>query len=114
MKTIPMNLPSPIRTYFDADGTADASPPMRAFAVNAVVEDEGRTHRGCEAIDAWWREAKAKNRHVAEPVAITERDAVTEVRARVSGDFAGSPAELTFAFRLSPDQEAIVGLRIGA
>lgn len=109
-----MNLPSPIRTYFDADGKPDAAAPMGAFATDAVVEDEGRTYRGCEAIESWWRKAKAQNQHVAEPIAITERGNVTEVRAKVSGNFAGSPAELTFAFRLSDREDAIVGLRIGA
>ena len=109
-----MNLPSPIRTYFEADGKPDAAAPMGAFATDAVVEDEGRSYRGCAAIESWWRKAKAQNQHVAEPIAIADRGDVTEVRAKVSGNFTGSPAELTFAFRLSDLEDAIVGLRIGA
>lgn len=107
-----MHLPIPIRTYFDADGEPGADAPMSAFASDAVVEDEGHTYRGCTAIEGWWRNAKAKFRHIAEPLAITDKGDVTEVRARVSGNFSGSPVELTFAFRLR--DETIVGLRIGA
>lgn len=109
-----MHMPSPIRAYFDADGRLDAGAPMDAFATNAVVQDEGHTYRGCEAIAAWWRKAKAENQHVAEPFAIEGKGDVTEVRAKVSGNFPGSPAELTFAFRLSEDDDAILGLRISA
>lgn len=39
-------------------------------------------------------------------------DDVTKVRARVAGQFQGSPATLTFAFRLKGDQ--ITGLETGA
>ncbi len=107
-----MNLPSPIRTYFDADAKPDGDAPMSAFAPDAVVEDEGRTHRGPHAIEAWWRSAKAKTRHIAEPFRLKDHGGEVEVRAKVSGDFPGSPADLTFAFRLEDD--AIVRLRIGA
>lgn len=107
-----MNLPSPIRTYFEADGKPDGAAPMGAFAMDAVVTDEGKTYRGCEAIEGWWRKAKAKTRHTAEPFAISERGDVTEVRAKVSGNFPASPADLTFVFRLR--DETIVGLTIGA
>lgn len=107
-----MNLPSPIQIYFDADGKTDGEAPMAAFAMDAVVEDEGKKHRGCDAIQSWWRDAKAKNQHRAKPFAIADEGDTIKVRARVSGNFAGSPADLTFAFRLKDD--AIVGLRIGA
>ena len=107
-----MKLPSPIRTYFDADGKPDGAAPIGAFAADAIVEDEGKTYRGHEAIAAWWRAAKAKTEHTAEPFDIADKNGATEVRAKVSGNFPGSPADLTFAFRLKDD--AIVGLRIGA
>ncbi|UOM36538.1 nuclear transport factor 2 family protein [Acuticoccus sp. I52.16.1] len=107
-----MTLPPPIRTYFDADGTPDGAAPMSAFARDAAVHDEGRTHSGSKAIETWWRSAKAETRHTAVPTAVTERGDVTEVRATVSGDFPGSPAELTFVFRV--DDGRIVDLRIGA
>ena len=64
------------------------------------------------AIEAWWREVKAKYQHVIEPLEVVEKDDVTQVRARVTGQFPGSPVTLTFAFRLKGEQ--ITGLEIGA
>ena len=105
-----MDLPSSIKAYFEADkGTGDNAP-LRAFAPDAVVKDEGRIHRGHEAIAAWWRAAKAKYRHVAEPLEADEQNGQVTVRARVSGQFPGSPATLGFAFRLKGDK--IVSLEI--
>jgi len=107
-----MALPSPIQTYFEADLARDGGAPVRAFAPDAVVTDEGRTHVGRAAIDAWWRAAKAKYQHAAEPLECDAQDDVTSVRARVTGQFPGSPATLTFTFRLAGDR--IAALEIGA
>jgi hypothetical protein len=107
-----MNFPSPIRAYFDADRTNDSDALVRAFASDAIVNDEGRSYAGRQAIGAWWREAKAKYQSVVEPFEMCETDDVTRVRATVTGQFQGSPAALTFAFRLKDDQ--IMALEIGA
>ena len=55
---------------------------------------------------------KAKYQHVIEPLEVAEKDDVTKVRTKVTGQFPGSPVTLTFAFRLKGDQ--IAGLDIGA
>lgn len=107
-----MNLPLPIQTYFDADERNDGDALIHAFAPDAIVTDEGQSYTGRQAIDAWWHEAKAKYQHIIEPLDVAEKDEVSEVRARVTGRFPGSPATLTFAFRLKSDQ--IAGLEIGA
>jgi ketosteroid isomerase-like protein len=99
-----MNLPSPIQAYFDADRTGDGETLVRAFAPDAVVEDEGHSYAGHQAIGAWWRETKEKYRTVMEPLEISEEDDVTKVIARVTGHFPGSPAMIKFAFRLNGDQ----------
>ena len=107
-----MNLPSPIQAYFDADKRNDGEALVHAFAPDAVVKDEGQSYAGREAIDAWWREVKAKYQHVLEPLDVAEKDDVTRVRTKVTGQFPGSPVTLTFAFRLKGNQ--ITGLEIGA
>ena len=107
-----MNLPSPIRSYFDADRSKDGAALIHAFAPDAVVQDEGQSFAGREAIGAWWRESKTKYQTTIEPRDVSEQDGITKVRALVSGKFEGSPATLTFAFRLEGDQ--ITGLEIGA
>jgi len=96
-----MQLSPPIATYFEADRRHDADALAAAFSDDAVVRDEGAEHAGPEAIRAWWLAAKARYRHVAEPLDATEADGTTVVRARVSGEFPGSPATLTFVFTLA-------------
>lgn len=105
-----MTLPSPILAYIDADRRCDGAALIAAFAPDAVVRDEGRSHAGREAIDAWWHAAKATYRHVIEPLDLSETDGVAEVLARVSGRFPGSPATMVFAFRI--ENGRIAGLEI--
>jgi ketosteroid isomerase-like protein len=106
-----MNLPFPIQTYFDADQSSDGDALIRTFAPDAVVQDEGNSYAGRQAIDAWWRDVKTKYEHVLEPLEVVERQDVAKVRARVSGRFPGSPVTLTFAFRVKGDH--ITRLDIG-
>lgn len=106
-----MKLPAPIRAYFDADRDGNDAAPASAFARDGVVHDEGRAHVGRDAIGAWWRSAKARYRHAAEPLEVREERGLTVVRARVTGRFPGSPAVLSFAFRL--ENGRIAALEIG-
>ena len=96
-----MQLPAAIRDYFEADQHLAGVGPLPAFAADAVVRDEGRTHTGHDAIGAWRRAAKAHYQHTAEPREVDEKDGLTIVRAEVAGRFSGSPALLTFSFQLA-------------
>lgn len=107
-----MILPPPIQAYFDADRCNDGAALVAAFASDAMVKDEGRSHVGRHAIEAWRREAKEKYQHVVEPLDWAEEHDAHRVRAKVTGDFPGSPATLSFAFRLQG--ERIAYLEIGA
>ena len=107
-----MHLPSPIQAYFDADARSDSEALIQAFAPDAIVEDEGHTYAGRQAIAAWWRETKDKYQAVLEPLDVDDEDDVTTVRARVTGIFPGSPATIGFLFRL--DGERISRLDIDA
>ncbi|SDP38103.1 SnoaL-like domain-containing protein [Filomicrobium insigne] len=107
-----MHLPPAIQAYFDADKAHDGESLIQAFAPDAVVRDEGQLYAGHQAIVAWWRHAKAKYQHTAEPIDMDRKSDVTEVRARVTGQFPGSPATLKFAFRIEGDR--VVDLEIGA
>lgn len=101
-----MQLPDPIQTYFDADQQDGVSALLGAFALDAVVKDEGHTYFGHDAIGAWWRDAKQKYDHRAAPVALDARDGMLVVRASVTGNFPASPAMLTYTFRLTDDRIA--------
>lgn len=106
-----MHLPSPIHTYFTARAPQDRAAFAAAFADDAIVRDEARTHHGPQAISDWWLAAKAKYHHHAEPMDTAEVAGKTQVRAKVTGDFPGSPALLTFTFGLNGDR--ISDLEIG-
>ncbi|MEC9267299.1 MAG: nuclear transport factor 2 family protein [Pseudomonadota bacterium] len=107
-----MNLPEPVQSYFAADAVIDGAVPLDAFSRNAVVLDEGGTHIGDAAITSWWRGAKARYQNTSVPHSVRQDHDRIIVRAMVTGRFPGSPALLSFAFRLSSGQ--IVELEIGA
>lgn len=107
-----MNLPDPIQIYFNADGSVDAPAPLAAFAPDASVKDEGKTHVGHAAIQTWWTAAKTQNRHRTTPRERSQDRDVTTVRAEVAGEFPGSPALLTFKFHIASDR--IMALEIDA
>ena len=94
-----LNLPEPIAAYFDADRHGGAAV-ARCFTKDGVVMDEGRTHTGVAAIEAWKAAATAQYSYVAEPFALEKEDRKHIVTSRVTGDFPGSPVDLRFAFTL--------------
>ena len=98
-----IDLPESLKQYFIAQNAHDVDAMAAAFASQAEVNDEGRTHVGRDAIREWKRETSAKYRIQAQPTHTTiQGDAVTVV-ARVEGNFPGSPADLTYDFVLDGD-----------
>lgn len=96
-----MQLPPPVQTYFDADQRGDGAALMTAFARDALVQDEGRSYRDHDQIDAWWRDAKQQYAHQAAPFEVKTADGRVSVRATVTGNFPTSPATLTYHFVLA-------------
>ena len=100
-----LNLPKPVAAYFTAD-TGDGEAVSRCFTENAVVKDEGHTHKGRAAIKAWKTDASAKYQYTCEPLACEERDGKTVVTSHLVGNFPGSPIDLRYFFRLEGDKIA--------
>ena len=105
-----VNVPDPVATYLAAEKAKDTQKLSECFREDAIVRDEGREHRGVAAIKAWHREANAKFRYVVEPLDASVGGPAVVVRARVTGDFPGSPVELRFNFTVSEDR--IVSLEV--
>ncbi len=110
-----MTLDPAIARYF---ATADGSDPQTfasAFAADATVQDEGRTHRGRDEISAWREAANAKYRVTVTPNAVAEHDGKTVVTALVAGDFpkAGLPDPLFLEYRFGLVNDQIASLSIG-
>jgi SnoaL-like domain len=103
---MPISLPKPIAAYFAAEKAGDAGALARCFTDDGVVRDEGGTFTGTSAIELWNADARAKYHHTVVPLSVTEGDDAIVVRARVAGDFPGSPLNLRHIFRLEGDQIA--------
>ena len=99
-----IQVPRPVADYLAAEKAKDADALARCFANEAVVHDEGRTHRGPDAIRAWKREADAKYRYVMEPLDASADEDGVRLRARLTGNFPGSPVELQFVFQVADDK----------
>lgn len=107
MKT---KLPPAIAGFFQAHNSGETGEFPRLFTSDARVSDEHQEYRG-SAIKAWLDGAVKKYRPSAEIIAVDEVGDTTVVRAQVSGDFPGSPAEISYRFVLKGDQ--IFDLKIG-
>ncbi|HXI85786.1 MAG TPA: nuclear transport factor 2 family protein [Verrucomicrobiae bacterium] len=103
-------LPRPVATYLAAVKARDADMLDLCFADDAVVHDEDRDHRGLDAIKSWKRETEAKYRYVVEPLDAALEGNIVRLRARLTGDFPGSPVELDYIFTVANDK--IISLEI--
>ena len=106
-----IKLPTPIAAYFSADSKA-GNAVARCFTADAIVTDEGQTHRGTAAIRAWKDKASLKFSYSTEPFASKIESGLTVVTSHVVGNFPGSPVDLRYAFGLECDK--IASLRVTA
>src|SRR3546814_18859491 len=79
-------LPQPIATYFTAD-RADGEAVARCFSENGVVKDEGQTHSGRSAIEAWKTGAAARYSYTCEPISLDEIVGRTVIPCPLVGAF---------------------------
>lgn len=98
-----MKLPTAIAGYFAADRDRDATALAQHFTEDAVVKDEGKLHKGREAIQAWMSQSWTKYSATTAPFAIAGQGLATVVTSHVTGDFPGSPVDLRFRFVLEGD-----------
>jgi len=100
-----LDLPNPIAAYFAAD-RADNEAVSQCFTANAVVKDEGHTYQGRVAIKKWKADASTKYQYTCEPLASEQKEGVTIITCRLTGNFPGSPVNLRFFFQLEGDRIA--------
>lgn len=105
-----LSVPPIVAEYLGAERARDALRLSLCFAGNGVVHDEGRDRRGRDAIREWKDEVDAKYRYVSEPLAASVEENTVTVRARLTGNFPGSPVELNQVFTLEGGK--IVSLEI--
>ena len=106
-----VNLPPALAMYFRAEDTAETDVLERCFAADAVVRDEGQVMRGLDAIKAWKAAAQAKYQYRVEPLDAAIGGTTATIRAKLTGNFPGSPIELTYRFGLANDKIASLDIR---
>ena len=100
-----ITLPQPIAAYFAAD-RADAAAVAACFTDDAIVKDEGKTHRGAAEIAAWKTGTSSKYSYTSTPIAIAEVEGKTVVTCHLSGNFPGGEIDLRHFFVIVGDQIA--------
>lgn len=105
-----LTLPEPIAAYFAAEHNPEAL--ARCFTAQAVMKDDGHTYTGVDAIKAFMAEASAKYSATTVPFALEREDGLQVIRAKVTGNFPGSPIDLSYRFRL--ERGLIAALEIKA
>ena len=98
-----LSLRKPIADYFNAD-SRDGEAVSQCFTENAIVKDEGHTHKGRAAIKEWKADVSTKYKYTCEPLACEEKDGKTVVTCHLVGNFPGSPVDLRFFFKLEGDK----------
>jgi len=106
-----LTLPEPIAAYFVAD-TQGSDAVARCFTPQGVVTDKRETHVGREAIATWKSGTMRLYTYTNEPFSLETIDGFHVVRSHTEGDFAGSPIDMTLAFRL--ERGLIASLEITA
>lgn len=99
-----LSLPDAITTYFSISNGADDTHLGECFTQDASVFDEGETHRGRTAIQAWMRATRDKIEYRVEPVSVSQQGNTMVVTATVTGNFPSSPVQLDHTFQLADTQ----------
>ena len=106
-----LTLPPAVTAYLNAETSTDSEILARCFAADAVVRDEGRKIEGLEAIKAWKKASKAKYQYSVEPLGASQDAATVTMPVRLTGNFPGSPIEVTYTFVLAGDRIASLEIR---
>lgn len=96
-----IQLPAPIERYIQIANADNPDAAPECFAADATVQDEGRTCEGLTAIKTWMADTKKKYRHTIAPLELAERGDRSVLKARLTGDFPGSPITVKFSFALA-------------
>ncbi|QJQ95868.1 MULTISPECIES: nuclear transport factor 2 family protein [Halomonadaceae] len=98
-----LQLPEVVETYFRISNGGDNSCVVDCFCIDATVIDENQTHQGIDAIEIWQRKAKQAFTYRVEPLNTSQENGKLNVKARVVGNFPGSPVELDHVFLIEHD-----------
>ena len=96
-----IQLPAPIEHYIQIANSGVAEAASECFAPDATVYDEGQTHEGVAAINNWMASTKKKYGHTVAPLELAARDGQSVLKAKLTGNFPGSPITVNFSFMMA-------------
>lgn len=91
-----MKVPQVIEDLTNAQNSFDSMAYTNCFSETAVVFDEGNTHNGKMEIQQWIEKANTEYKAIMKPVEYFETEKI--LKAKVSGNFPGSPIVLAYHF----------------
>lgn len=91
-------------SYFKASNEQDVAATLDHFSVDAIVHDEGKTHRGHSQIRHWLEETNANYNASSTVLDVSASGDEVTALVSVSGTFSGSPIELKFNFGFSNEK----------
>lgn len=106
----PAGAPDVVRRYFEASARGEVPAIVACFTPEATVLDEGHTHVGHAAIEAWRSGPVSAFTYTTTFTSSAPRPGGHRVEVVLEGDFPGGRAELVQDFDL--DGGLISGLRI--
>ena len=89
-----------LEAFVKAQNEHDTDALLECFAGDALVHDEGRDYRGTVAIRAWSDDINKRYNLSMEVRDVVEQERETRLTSLVTGNFDGSPAELTYFLTL--------------
>ncbi|MER7935316.1 MULTISPECIES: nuclear transport factor 2 family protein [unclassified Streptomyces] len=97
----PDALPEAITRYLDAHRVRDTDTALGSFRPDATVTDDGRTHRGAEAIRTWLSREASQYTYTTELTRARKTGPDHYVATqRLEGDFPGGVVDLHYRFAL--------------
>jgi uncharacterized protein (TIGR02246 family) len=106
-----LDVPEAVAEYLAAEEAKDADALASCFTEDGTVHDEGQDYHGRDSIRQWKQAADAKYRCVFQTINVQTFGNLVTVRARLTGEFPGSPVELDHIFKLSGDKMASLEIR---
>lgn len=100
-----------LEAFVAATNNHDSAALAACFVADAIVHDEGTTHRGHAAIRAWFEDVVRKYRFTIIVTDVETTYDETVLTTQVTGNFPGSPIELRYCLNIG--DEKIRGLSIG-
>ncbi|MEU6384430.1 nuclear transport factor 2 family protein [Streptomyces bauhiniae] len=97
----PEALPEVVTGFLAAHRAHDTGTALGFLRPDATVTDDGHTHRGTPAIEAWMNRTAGEYTYTTELIGARQADADHYVVThRLEGDFPGGVVDLHYRFRL--------------